>query len=215
MNFNFDVLKGILSTALISDVLDELGLEGMLSHHFQPNFFEAKLFGRAKTIKVEKIKDGEDPEGIYKGLDIFDTIEKGDVIIVSNEVKDLAYWGELNSNLAIRAGAVGSIVDSVTRDNFYTRKLGYPVFAKGRYAKDIKSRGIIKELNVPVEVDGILIRPGDLIFADIDGVIVIPQEYAEKVINKALEVAENEKDIIANVSKGVPAKELVKKHGFF
>lgn len=215
MNYNLDTLKGLLNTAAISDVLDEFNVKGMLSYKFEPNFFDAKICGRAKTIKVEKIKEGESETGIYKGLEIFDTIDKGDIIVVSNELKESAYWGELNSNLAIRAGASGTIIDGVTRDNYFTKKLGYPVFAKGRYAKDIKSRGIIKELNVSVEIDGILIKPFDIIFGDIDGVVVIPQDIEDKIINRVLEVVENEKGILIDVSKGVPTKELVRKHGFF
>lgn len=215
MIYSLDTLRGLLNTAAVSDTLDEFNISGMLSSKFQPNFLDAKICGRVKTIKVEKISEGESETGIYKGLEIFNTISRGDVIVVSNELKDLAYWGELNSNLAIRAGASGTVVDGVTRDNYYTKKLGYPVFAKGRYAKDIKSRGIIKYLNVPVKIDGILINPGDIIFADIDGVVVIPQNAEEKIISRVLEVVENEKGILTDVAKGISTKELVKKHGFF
>lgn len=215
MNYNLEILKGVLQTSVLSDVLDEFDINGMLSSKFEPNFFDAKLFGRAKTIKVEAIREGDDPNGIYDGLNIFETIESGDVIIVSNEVKELAYWGEMNTNLAIRSGAVGTIVDSVTRDNYQTRRLGYPVFAKGRYAKDIKSRGTVRGLNVPVEVDNVQINPGDLIFADVDGVIVIPKNIEEKVIKRALEIVETEKNIVRDVARKLDAKALIDSHGTF
>lgn len=215
MNYNYAILKNILQTSILSDVLDELGIDGMLSSTFQPNFFEAKIFGKAKTLKVEKIKEGQNPNDIYKGLDLFCTIEKGDIIVVSNDIKELAYWGELNSNLAIRSGASGTIVDSVTRDNYQTKSLGYPVFSKGKYAKDIKNRGIVTGENVPIEIDGIKIKPGDWIFGDIDGIIVIPSEVSNEVISKAIITIENEKSIINDIAKGLDIKKIIKQYGNF
>lgn len=213
--YNFRILKNILNTAIISDVFDEFQIEGMLSSDFFPNFETAKIMGRAKTILVDKRQENQPINGIYNGLKIFDTVNEDDVIIIKNQLGHLAYWGDLNTTLALRAKASGTIVDGVTRDNIRTKQLGYPVFAKGRYAKDIKNHGTINFLNSEVEIDGINIRPGDIIFADIDGIAVIPKENDEKVISRAIEVASKEKAIISDIIKGVNANELVRRYGFF
>lgn len=210
-----NLLKNILNTAIISDVMDEMGINGMLSSLFFPNFENAKMCGFAKTILVDERMEGEPINGIYNGLNIFDTIEKNDVIIVKNKLPHLAYWGDLNTTLALRAQASGTLVDGVTRDNSRTKQLGYPVFAKGRYAKDIKNHGTIHHLNCMVEVDDIKITPGDLIFGDIDGIAVIPQDKVEIVLKRSLEVASTEKEIVKDILLGKNAAELVKIHGFF
>jgi len=213
--YNLKLIKNILSTAILSDVLDECGIDGMLSNTFTPNFFEAKLCGYAVTLPITAMEKSDDVDGIYKGLEIFEYVNPGNVIIVANPFNEFAYWGELNTSLALRAGATGTVVSSVTRDNRKTVDMCYPVFSKGRYAKDIKTRGTVREVNVPVKVDDILINPGDLVFADIDGVIVIRRDMEDKVLKRALFILENEINIISNIAKDVPAKDLVKKHGYF
>lgn len=213
--YELKVLKNLLSTPIISDVLDELGIKGMLSSDFFPNFEDAKMCGRAKTILVEERKSDEPINGIYNGLKIYETVEEDDIIVVKNGLPHLAYWGELNTNLAIRGKVSGTIVDGVTRDNSATKSIKYPVFAKGRYAKDIKNYGTINKMNVPVEVDGIVIKPGTLIFGDIDGVVIVPKEREDEIIERALEIASSEKQIIKDIVKGESPTKLVEKYGFF
>lgn len=215
MKHNFNLLKRILSTAIISDVFDELGITGMLSDKFKSNFEHAKLCGRAKTIHVVKREDNEPINSIYNGLKIYSTVKEDDVIVIKNELGHLAYWGELNTMLALREKASGTIVDGVTRDNAQTRALDYPVFAKGRYSKDIKNHGAIHDLNCPVTIDDISIIPGYLIFGDIDGIAVIPRDREDEVIKRALEIAFNEKSLIGDIVKGLEPHSLVEKYGFF
>jgi 4-hydroxy-4-methyl-2-oxoglutarate aldolase len=212
---NLRLIKNILNTAIISDVLDEFDINGMLSSQFIVNFESAKVCGFAKTVVVDKREVDAPINGIYNGLKIFDTVEPTDVIIIKNNLPHLAYWGDLNTTLALRAQASGTIVDGVTRDNARTKDLAYPVFSKGRYAKDIKNHGTINHLNCPVVVDQITIAPGDLIFGDIDGIAVIPKENINRVIERALQVASAEKEIIKDILLGRSAIELVEKHGFF
>lgn len=213
--YDYNILKRVLTSACISDVLDELGIDSMLSSRFSPNFSTAKICGRAKTILVEKREPHEPLNGIYNGLNIFRTVSENDVIIVKNELGHLAYWGELNTMLALGVKASGTVVDGVTRDNAQTTALQYPVFSKGKYAKDIKNYGTVKSLNVMVEIDGVKIEPGDIIFGDIDGIAVIPKDREKEVIERAIQICFGEKEIIKDIIRGVDPSLLVEKHGYF
>ncbi len=92
----------------------------------------------------------------------------------------LPFFGELNANLAIRAGAVGAIIDGVTRDTRDTVGMGFPVFAKGHYCKDTRKRGVVTSRNRTVLIDDISIHKDDLIFGDTDGIVIIPKQHGEE-----------------------------------
>lgn len=211
----FHNLRAQLSTALISDILDDLGVEGMLSPEFQLNLPDTKVLGRAKTMQIERCESDGDYRRIYDGLGLYDHVVSNDVIVVANRVPRYAFFGELNAHLAIRSGAVGALIDGATRDSAATTRLGFPVFSKGTWAQDTKKRGIVTARNRPVVIDGVTIRKDDLVFGDRDGVVVIPRRLEETVIARALEALEQETRITLDVARGVHARELVTRYGFF
>ena len=110
---------------------------------------------------------------------------------------EYAFFGELNANLAIRSGAVGAIIDGVTRDRKETTDILFPVFSKGRYCKDTRRRGIMTSKNRPVVIDGITIHKDDLIFADRDGIVVIPKAVEAEVLDKAMRAMADERRILS------------------
>lgn len=210
-----NLLKHHLSTTILSDVLDDLGVKSILSRDFNPNFKCAKFIGRAKTLEIKEMGPSDNYKDIYRSMDLYDFVRRNDVVVVKNNVPHLAFFGELNASLAIRKGASGAVIDGVTRDNNETIKLNFPVFAKGRYAKDIRKRGVVKSINKPIEIDNVLINPDDLIFADLDGIIVIPKKIESLVIKNAIIAIENESKIKLGILKEKSSDYLLDSFGDF
>lgn len=209
------VLGRFLSSPILSDICDELGIKGVLPPEYQSNLPGVKMFGRARTLHIREATDSDPDDSIYDALQSYKQVVSNDLIVVKNDLPHLAYFGELNMSLSIRSGAVGAIIGGVTRDTRATAEAGFPVFAKGAYCKDIKGRGAVKSINQPVELDGIEIQPSDLIFADQDGIVVIPRKREIEVLTRAIEVMTAEKNIVADVCKDVDVEGLVTKYGFF
>ena len=209
------VIGRFLSSPLLSDVADELGLKCVLAPEYFPNIAGVRIFGRARTLHIREATECDPPDSIYEALKSYSQVVSNDVIVVRNERPDLAYFGDLNMSLAIRSGAVGAIIAGVTRDTHSTAISGFPVYAKGRYCRDIKGKGAVQSINEPIEIDGIVIHPNDLVFADEDGIVVIPHRHETEMIGLALEKMSNEKSIVADVCKDAKVESLIQKYGFF
>jgi len=209
-----DTIKSHLTSSMLSDILDDLEINGVLQN-FNLNLKDRKIFGKAKTLKLRAMKDGEDYKGIYTALDSYSTIIHNDIILVENELSDFAYFGELNASLAIRAGASGVIIGGATRDTFEVQKLGLPIFSKGFTCKDVRKRAVTESYNKTIKIDGISISPNDLIFGDCDGIIVIPRKFEKQVLDMAFEVIKTEKNILLDIANGVDVNKLVNSHGLF
>lgn len=209
------VLGRFLSSPILSDICDELGIEGVLAPEYKSNIAGAKMLGRARTLHIREATVDDPEDSIYHALQSYKQVVSNDLIVVKNDLPHLAYFGELNMSLSIRSGAVGAIIAGVTRDTRATAEAGFPVFAKGNFCKDIKGRGAVKSINQPIELDGVSIEPSDLIFADQDGVVVIPRKRELEVLKRAIEVMTAEKNLVADVCKDVDVEGLVTKYGFF
>jgi len=207
-------IQNYLTSSMLSDILDDFNVSGVI-HGLKPNLPASKILGRAKTLKLRKLRQGEDYTGIYKALDSYKTIIPNDVIVVENEVSEYAYFGELNANLAIRSGATAVIIGGMTRDTKEVRDLGLPVFATGSNCKDIRKRATLDSINKKINISGVCINPGDLIFADNDGVVVIPKKIEEQVLEKAFATLDKEKNILLNINLGKEPDELVDAFGEF
>jgi regulator of RNase E activity RraA/CMP-N-acetylneuraminic acid synthetase len=217
----FRVLKHHLSSSVLSDVTKEMGFEFMLDKSLRP-ISGGKMLGRVKTLKLGKltgsdrdIHASEAWKGIYKALDSYAFVRTGDVIVVENEVPDRAYFGDLNCHLALRAGAVGVLVDGVTRDVSHVRAMGLPVYARGAWSNDIKYEGTTLGYNVPVCVGGRTARNDDVIFADAEGILIIPREYWPRALEAALTAVSTEGQIRQGLLAGVPVDKIIRDHGFF
>lgn len=207
-------LKNQLTSSMLSDLLDDFGCDTVING-LTPNLDDAKIFGRAKTLKLRKLKEGEDFRGIYKALSSYNTIIPNDIIVVENEIEDFAYFGELNANLSIRSGATGAIIGGVTRDSADVKRLGFPVFSKGFKCRDVRGRATMESMNQPIQIEGVKIRPGDLIFADKEGMVVIPKSIEKKLIEKAIEVCVKEKRVLLDIANGIGVDALVERNGEF
>lgn len=164
---------------------------------------------------LDRCQPKERWQGIYDALDSYQFIRPGDVIMVENRVKDCAYFGNLNAQLAMRAGAVGAVIDGVTRDCEDVRRLAFPVFARGHYCVDIKFEGTLRSMNQPICIGKTPVRNGDYVFADYDGVVVIPSGKWETVREFALKAIEKEFRVGMSVALGVPPKQILNELGAF
>jgi 4-hydroxy-4-methyl-2-oxoglutarate aldolase len=187
---------GSLNAAVISDVLDSLGLMGQAMKPFmRPLDDRLTLIGRARTglyMPLVEHRDGENPYQVEIAL--VDDLKAHDVVLLAcNGPTDrIAPWGELLSTAAMARGAAGCVTDGLVRDVRQIREMGFPVFCGGIGPLDTKGRARMVERDVPVSCAGVTVRPGDIVFGDVDGVIVIPRQHEQQVITRATEKVSGE-----------------------
>ncbi|MBL97288.1 MAG: cytidyltransferase [Legionellales bacterium] len=208
-------IKSRASSAILSDVLDDLGYPNQVFNGLSPIRNGAKLLGRAKTLRLRKLRDGEDFTGIYEAYKSYESVITNDIVVVESETPEFAYFGELNANLAIRAGASGAILGCKTRDSSHVPDIDFHVFSTGFCAQDVRKRATVDSINKPIKIQGVSITPGELIFADSEGVVVIPKEIETKTLQEISTKLTVEDNILSGIAKGEPIGELLQKYGSF
>ena len=178
-----------LYSAVISDTLDS---RGSLNHAMGPGIRPLDesliLFGRARTglyMSVYHVDPNVNPYELEIAL--VDDLQLNDVAVLACPPGDrVAPWGELLSTAANARGAAGCVTDGLVRDLRLIRAMRFPVFAGGIGPLDSKGRGMVMQIDVPVECGGISVKPNDWVFGDVDGVVVIPANRVEEVVRLAL-----------------------------
>ncbi|MCV6599374.1 MAG: RraA family protein, partial [Alphaproteobacteria bacterium] len=165
----FKNLGNLLSSSMLSDILDDLKIDGVINN-LKLNLEHKKILGYAKTLKLKKLNNNESYTSIYDALESYDSIISEDIIVVENECPEYAYFGELNASLAIRSGAIGAIIGGKTRDSAEVNLLDFPVYSTGYSCKDVRKRAIVESVNKTINLFGVFVSPGDLIFGDNDGI---------------------------------------------
>jgi 4-hydroxy-4-methyl-2-oxoglutarate aldolase len=183
----FEFLKKHLYVAVVCDVLDTLGYRNQAMNSrlrpLLPDISTCGFVGRARTLQWQQtdVVDEADPYGLE--LEAMDSLKPGDVVIHAIDLHaDCTPWGELMTTVAMRNGAVGCICDSNVRDCVQIIKMGFPVYYVGIRPLDSKGRGIVKAFDIPIHCGDVQVCPGELIFADFDGIVVIPKEVEEQVL---------------------------------
>lgn len=212
-NLKLAALMPYLNSALLSDITREMGLNDSALPREVAG--QKRFFGRAKTMLLDRCQPGEAWQGIYDALDSYQFVRPGDVIMVENKVKDRAYFGNLNAQLAMRAGAVGAVIDGVTRDRDDVDKLGFSVFSRGHYCADIKFEGTLRSMNKPIVIGNTSVSNGDYVFADSDGVVVVPEQRWAEAHQMALRAIEKEFRVGMSVAMGIPPKKIFDDLGEF
>ena len=206
-----------LSAAILSDVLDSLGLMGQAMRPFiRPLDESSVLIGRARTglyMPVYETRPGENPYEVEIAL--VDDLQQGDVPVLAcnGPTNRLAPWGELLSTAAKMRGAAGCVTDGLVRDVRQIRALSFPVFHGGIGPLDTKGRGRMVERDAPVECAGVRVIPGDIVFGDADGVVVIPQQSAAEVLERARNKLTGENHTRAELEQGSLLGEVYRKYG--
>ena len=189
-NALFDMMAAKLYVAVISDILDAMGYRNQV---LQPGVVPAQpdpsqvLVGRAATLLVgPQYEVVEQP--YTNQIAAIDALEPGDVVVSGvGGMTNIAVWGELFSNAAKARGARGFLTDGCHRDTRMVLDLGFPVFSRGPRPVDISGRGTVISIGRPVELAGVVVYPGDVVFAEVDGVVIIPHNLAEETMSRAFE----------------------------
>lgn len=203
-----------LYTAVVSDSLDELGLRNQaMREYLRPLHSSCRFAGWARTVACADVYHiSDDPYG--REIAAIDSVLPGEVIVVSTQQsKRNAPWGELLSTAAMARNARGAVVDGLVRDVKRIEAIAFPVFAAGIKPLDSKGRGIVTDYNIPVECGEVLVNPQDFIFADYDGVVVVPRAVVEDVIRLALEKVTRENSSRDDLMKGDFLRDVFAKYG--
>lgn len=187
-----------LDTASLSDALDRLGIAGQC-YRIQPRSTDFRMAGRAYTLLYG-------PAGSPPGTvgDFIDDVPPGSVLVLDNGGRDNAtVWGDILTEIAHRRGIAGTVIDGICRDVALCIKLGYPVYSRGHWMRTGKDRVQVEATNVNVNIGDARVQPGDILRGDADGVVVIPQQHEDRVLQLAEEIEHAENQIREAVREGM------------
>ncbi len=217
----FGLMRKELFTAVVGDTLDKLGY----THQFLPPNIRALrmdmvVVGRAMPV-LEADYFGEVVSGhselsaqafglMFRALD---DLKPNEVYVATGGSPRYALWGELMSTRAMHLKASGAVLDGYSRDTFGIFRLNFPTFSYGSYGQDQGVRGKVVDFRVSVEIGGIRIHPGDIVFGDVDGVVVVPRAAEVEVIAKALEKVRTENLVRKAIEEGMSTVEAFAKFG--
>jgi len=214
----FALAKQELFTALVGDVMDKMGLfHQFLPQNLKPLDPKMVVIGRAMPVweqdlpEITRYELLEKPFGLM--FEALDQLKENEVYVCSGASPAYALWGGLMSTRAIKVGAVGAIVNGMSRDTNQILGLGFPTFSLGTYAQDQGPRGKVVDYRIPIDFGGIHVSPGNIIFGDRDGVIVIPRESEKDVFTLAFEKARGEKLVLKALQNGMSTVEAYEKFG--
>jgi regulator of RNase E activity RraA len=208
--------RKILFVAVVSDTLDALGYENQaMAPQVRPLDDSKVIFGRARTaIYREVFHLAKDHNPYELEIKLIDDLKPGQVpVMACLGSPRIAPWGELLSTASRARGAVGVVTDGLVRDIRAIRELGFPVFAGGIGPLDSKGRAEVAAIDVPVVVAGVRITPGDLIFADADGVVAIPQTIETAALEAAIAKVSGENKTRDALRRGEKLGDVFKKYG--
>ena len=196
----FEKLMGV-TTGNVCDAMDRFGA---MDYQIKPVDPKMKCVGTAIIVKARPC----DNLIVYKALEI---AQPGDVIVIGiYNYTASSTWGDLTSLIGKEKGLAGMVTDGLVRDVFGIKEVGLPVFSRGSIPTSPFKDGP-GEVNVPITCGGVLIRPGDIIFGDVDGVVVIPQENVDQVVRKALQIGVDEEKKVKDIKSGKLIPDWVEK----
>jgi 4-hydroxy-4-methyl-2-oxoglutarate aldolase len=209
-------LRERLFTAVLSDCLDAAGYRNQaMQARIRPLDDALVLCGRARTALYVEVYDAPEGENPYElEIRLIDDLKADEVpVFACGASGRIAPWGELLSTSARARGAAGAVMDGLTRDVRAIRAMGFPVFAGGIGPLDSKGRGKVAAIDVPVEVAGARVSPGDLVFGDADGVVVVPRAVEAQVVAAALAKVSGENATREALARGEKLADVFKRHG--
>jgi len=216
----FRLMREELFTAVVGDVMDASGLiHQFLPPGITPLRSDMVLVGRAMPV-LEADCTGHTiahqnrrvPFGVM--LEALDDLKQGEVYMCTGSSPCYALWGELMSTRAIKLGAAGAVLDGYSRDTRGILRLSFPTFSRGTYAQDQAIRGRVVDFRCPISfANGVQVKPGDLVFGDLEGVVILPAEHEADVIHAALEKLRGENIVRKAIEEGMSAREAFDRYG--
>jgi len=218
----FALVRRELFTSVVGDVMDKLDLQHQfLPPQIQPLRQDMVVLGRAMPalsvdVFAERIAGSANrlmDKSFGLMLEALDDLRKNEVYVNTGSSPRNALWGELMSTRARKLGSRGAVLNGYVRDTKAILNMSFPTFAFGSYGQDSAPRCKVVDFRIPIEVGQVRVRPADIIFGDIDGVLLVPVEVEDEVFTRALEKARGEKLVKKAIEKGSSAVEAFEKYG--
>ena len=218
----FALIREQLFPAVVGDILDTMGLlKQFLSPGIRPLRPDMVVIGRAMPVLEANCFAASEPAGqlplsrqpfglLFQALD---ELRPHEVYVATGCAPQFALWGGLMTTRAQHLAAAGAVLDGYSRDTPEVLASGLPVFSLGGYAQDQGPRGKVVDYRVAVEINGVRIAPGDIVFGDLDGVLVIPRHAEEEAIRRALDKASTENQVRIAIENGMSTVEAFKTFG--
>jgi len=209
----FDLIKSTLYTPVVGDILDRLGF----FHQFLPPAVRPLrdgmcIAGRAMPVlQIDVFGAQEQPFG--RMTEALDDLKPNEVYISTGGTMRSANWGEIMTAAAKALGAVGAVVNGYHRDTPKVLEQTWPVFSRGSFAQDSAPRTKVVDFRCPIEIEATSVHPGDIVFGDVDGVVIIPQQSECDVVTEALEKARAEKTVRKEIERGMSSTDAFRKYG--
>jgi len=212
----FQLMRTKLFPAVVGDILDIMGfLHQFFAPSIKPLQMNMVVAGRAMPVleaDVYELKSSsghneitQQPFGLM--FEALDSLKEDEVYIATGSSLRYALWGGLMSTRARHLKAAGAVLDGYVRDSNEILELNFPTFSHGTYAQDQGPRGKVIDYRVPIEFNGIRVHPGDIVYGDRDGVLIIPQEVERDAISLALEKVSTENRVRTAISNGMSTVE--------
>lgn len=190
-----------IPTSTISDVLDKMGIEGIINgfQHLVPG---VRIAGSAFTVKETCGVRGTYTRDDVPFGELFDMMEKGDVIVADMAGRRVSTLGDMASLALKLKGVTGAVVDGGVRDVEGIVKVSFPVYARHTCATTAVTRVKFLALNVPVQIDNVRVNPGDIIVADDTAVAVVPADKAREILQQCQQIEETEEQFEKSLREG-------------
>jgi regulator of RNase E activity RraA len=218
----FSIAEKELFTCVVGDVLDKQNLvHQYLPPEIRPLSPEMIMIGRAMPVlagdtfqvAIENSANPLSAKPFGLMLEALDDLRPSEIYVSTGSSHRNALWGELMSVRALKRGARGAVLNGYIRDTRKILSLGYPTFSFGSYGQDSAPRYKVHDFRVPIEIGCVSVRPGDILFGDIDGVVVIPAEVETETFSLALEKVRGERTVRTALEAGMSAVDAFRKHG--
>jgi regulator of RNase E activity RraA len=218
----FSLAEKELFTCAVGDVLDKQNLvHQYLPPEIRPLSPQTVMIGRAMPVLASdafqvSIEESRNPvSGRPFGLmlEALDDLRPNEVYVSTGSSPRNALWGELMSVRARRCGARGAVLNGYVRDTQKVLSLGFPTFAFGSYGQDSAPRYKVHDFRLRIEIGGVSVRPGDILFGDIDGVLVVPAEAERETFTLALEKVRGERTVRKALEEGMTAAAAFRTYG--
>ena len=209
----FELIRQDLYTPVVGDILDGFGrYHQIVPQPIQPALEKMIVVGRAMpVVMIDVFGPQKKPFGLL--TEALDDLKPEEVFVASGGDMRCAYWGELLTATARTRVAAGAVINGFHRDTPKMLEQNWPVFSRGRFCQDSAVRTQVADFRCAMEMGGVWIEPGDLIFGDLDGVVVVPKAIEAEVIQKSLEKARGEKVVRKAIEGGMTATEAFRTFG--
>jgi 4-hydroxy-4-methyl-2-oxoglutarate aldolase len=210
---HWGLIRAELYTPVVGDILDEMGFRRQfLPPSIRGITAQSKLVGRAMPVLIADVT-GPQAQPFGRLTEALDQLESGEVYVAQSPSIPCSAWGEILTATASKRGAVGAVVDGFHRDTPRVLEQDFPVFSRGAYAQDAAVRSSVIDFRCRIRIGDVEIEPGDLIFGDIDGVVVIPASVENEVIDRALAKARAENEVRSAIEAGMSSTDAFHAYG--